>query len=72
MANKTSTKKSVKRAAPNKSARVVALMRSAKGCTRKQALKATGWKAISFAQVASGFKIKIDDSARPYRYSIKA
>jgi hypothetical protein len=84
----TKSKATAKRAAPktalktakkinggksNKSARVVAMMRSAKGVTRNEILKVTGWKAVSPAAVAatSGFKIKIDNSERPYRYSIK-
>ncbi len=81
MAKAKKAKKTAKRTAPkkinggksNKSARVVAMMRKAGGCTRKEILAATGWKAVSPATLAesSGFKIKIDSSERPYRYIVE-
>jgi hypothetical protein len=71
-AKKTATKK-VNGGKSNKSAKVVAMMRKVGGTTREEILKVTGWKAVSPAAVAagSGFKIKIDTSERPYRYTIK-
>jgi hypothetical protein len=71
-AKKSTTPKKINGGKSNKSAKVVAMMRAAKGTTRAAILEATGWKTVSPKAVAaaSGFKIRIDNSASPYRYFI--
>lgn len=51
-------------------AKVAGMLQRPKGTTRAEILKATGWTAVSVQQqaAAAGLKLKIDDSARPYRY----
>jgi hypothetical protein len=41
-----------------------------RGCTREQVLEATGWKAVSMQQqaAAAGFKLKVDESKKPFVY----
>jgi hypothetical protein len=53
-----------------KSAKVIALMKRAKGVTRAEVLELTGWKAVSMQQLAKsgGVKLKIDKKEKPYRY----
>ena len=55
-----------------KSAKVVEMMKKNCGVTRAQVLKATGWKAVSMQQLAksAGVKLKVDESERPFRYSV--
>lgn len=60
-AKKTTAKKASAKKTVSKSAQVVAKMEKAAGCTREQALKILGWKAVSMAQVAGPKrKLKID------------
>jgi hypothetical protein len=72
MATKKSTKPTTN-ASPRKGsmiAKIATMLRRPKGCTRKEVLAATGWRAVSLQQQAkaAGVKLKIDDSERPYRY----
>jgi len=55
----------------NKSAKIVAMLRRANGCTREEVLKETGWMAVSMQQQAraAGIKLKINKEQRPYRYA---
>jgi hypothetical protein len=71
-AKKTAAPKKINGGKSNKSARVIAMMRKAGGCTREDILQATGWKAVSPAAIgeSSGFKVKINTDQRPYRYLI--
>lgn len=50
-------------------AAVVAMLKSAKGCTRADILKKTGWKAVSVQQIAegAGLKLKVSEE-RPFTY----
>jgi hypothetical protein len=60
---KTTAKKTTSKKTISKSAQVVAKMQTASGCTREQALKILGWKAVSMAQVAGPSRtLKIDRS----------
>jgi hypothetical protein len=54
----------------NKTAQIIALMKRAKGVTRVEVLKVTGWKAISMQAIARshGIKMKVDESSRPFHY----
>lgn len=65
---KTGAKKATRES--GKTAKVVALLKRAGGCTREDILKVTGWKAVSVQQVAkgAGIKLKVDESARPFKY----
>jgi hypothetical protein len=75
-AKKTTTKKPAKKTVKtngngngNKTQAVVALMRRAKGVTRAEILKVTGWKAVNVNQIAGdqpGYKI--DTKERPFTY----
>jgi hypothetical protein len=78
MTSKKSTTTKAKRATndgPRKgslASKVAGMLQRPKGCTRKEVLAATGWKAVSMQQMAAqaGVKLKIDDSERPYRYRV--
>jgi hypothetical protein len=61
-AKKTTAKKASKTNGKSKSSQVIAKMKSAKGCTREQALKILGWQAVSMQQLceAAGVKIKLE------------
>lgn len=52
--------------------KVVTLMKRAKGVTREEVLKLTGWKAVSMQQIADGqgVKLKIDKESRPFHYMV--
>lgn len=56
-----------------KAEEVVAMMRKPGGVTKKEVLKAIGWKAISFQQQAAqcGVTVEIDKSCDPWRYIVK-
>lgn len=56
----------------NKTAGVITMLRRKRGATRREVLAATGWKAISFQQVAesTGVKIKVDAKERPFKYRV--
>lgn len=56
-----------------KALEVVAMMRKPGGVTKKEVLKAIGWKAISFQQQAAqcGVTVEIDKSCDPWRYIVK-
>jgi hypothetical protein len=73
---KPATKKVAKKSngnGSNKTQQVLALMRRAKGVTREEVLKLTGWKAVSMQQLAksTGVTLKVDDSERPFHYMAK-
>jgi hypothetical protein len=63
----------------NKVEKARSLMRRAKGATRAEILKGTGWKAINVNQIAGdlpGYKIvdadgKVDGNKRPFHYHCK-
>ena len=65
-ASKKATKKVVAKTNGNKpkskTAIVTALLLRKSGCTRKDVLKATGWKAVSMQQMAyaAGLKLKLE------------
>lgn len=56
----------------NKTAEVISMLKRARGCTRSEALEVTGWKAISFQQVAdkTHTRVKVDTKVRPFRYRV--
>ena len=74
VAKKSASKKNgaAKKPREGKTSKVIALMKRAKGVTREEVLKVTGWKAVSMQQLAksSGVKLKVDESERPYRYMV--
>jgi hypothetical protein len=74
VAKKTNGAKKAKATGENKTAKVIALMKRAKGVTRAEVLELTGWKAVSMQQLAenAGVKLVVDESARPFHYKVKA
>jgi hypothetical protein len=70
---KSTTTKPTANGGPRKGsllAKVAGMPQRPEGCTREDVLAATGWKAVSMQQMAAqaGLRLKIDHSARPYRY----
>ena len=63
-------KKTVKTNGTVKNEQIIKLMRRTNGVTRAEVLELTGWAAVSMQQQAkaAGVRLKIDKSARPFRY----
>lgn len=69
-ARKTAKKTTARRTI--KTERIVALMRRPSGVTRKEVLKATGWKAVSMQQIAekAHVKLRVDKKVTPFKYRV--
>jgi hypothetical protein len=68
---KTNGRKAAKKSGESKTAKVVAMLQRASGCTREEVLALTGWKAVSMQQVAesAGVKLKMEKvEGKPIRY----